>query len=244
MECPSCGAENHRNAQFCDACSASFIAAPAALETTAAEAVSEGAAIPSGWVGRDAVPLDEDGDPSLGDSQDYFHQARLDESRWYVKRRERIEAAGGPEAYELMLRSEMETARRARRKREAVVRSVVLAVAAAVAVALTWLSVGWAGSAMTRASADPGGSLGAAFGLAVGLLVVASVLGATASRLGRKTVWGFLAAAVLLASQCVVMVPLIDVQAGPAALGVAAFIFTSFVGGFAGAAYGGSGLLD
>jgi hypothetical protein len=276
MQCPKCGTENRSDAQFCAVCSLPFAesaqvsAAPQGGAPTASDAAAGGVAgheaYPAAPHAQGAPPAPRRDDVAEGPSSagamdpndpdaDPFYRARLDERRWYEAKQRRIDAAGGPEAYEARLHDELEQARRSRRMRSAIVNSIGLVVSLVPAVVALEFAIGWAHALAALpaqgvvAGAQPSGTagLGSAFGVAVATLAAAALVGGFAARIGRKRLWGVLAAVVLAAAQAVFLLPLARAQASnPLAngigFGIAAFVLASLLGGVAGAAYGGSSI--
>jgi hypothetical protein len=254
MECPKCGAENRGDAQFCGVCSFPFAEpapdAPAPKAAVISTATSGAAArsVDRGPGTPENVEREQD---------DPFHAARMEEREWHEKHRRLIEEAGGAEAYEAGILERLVASRRRRRMQSVVFESILLVgatagLAVAVSYAQDWARVMTSmpgPSATSGAPAIPGPGVGQAFGIAIAMLVGSSILGTAVARLGRKSLWGVLAAIIAVGVQVALLSPYVTMRSGSpigsgSALGVAAFVVATLVGGFLGAWYGGQDLAD
>lgn len=234
MQCPKCGAENTDGASFCSLCAMPF-------------AGPEGAGAPS------AID-DAQGDWGVPDPyaqpEDPFAAERREEQQRYANQRQKMEEAGGSEAYDAKLSGQLAQSRREQRAKSLVFQTILLLAGMAGAGVAVWLSADWAravtaaGVAATPSGGTGSSTVGAAFGIAIGLLVAASVLGSAAARIGRKTVWGLTAVAAVITMEAVMLVPYVSARPGSptgsgTAFGIGVFGLATLLGGLGGSWFGG-----
>ncbi|MDO8963534.1 MAG: zinc ribbon domain-containing protein [Coriobacteriia bacterium] len=282
MNCPTCGAVNNDNAQFCDDCAAPFAfesapadASPRMSIDPPADAAAAGDDDLPGYRLSDSVNVELAGaapSPYMGEPEesDPFFKSRMEERAYWEKLRSHVEDAGGGAAYAQQLQESLEASRVQRHKHSVFMNSIGLGVTLVALMVVVWASLGWVHkaslvqpAAAAPIAAVPGAvpvtkaaprmpvtDIGGAVGVAIVMLVSVAALGTFASRLGRKTLWGVLAALIFGAAEGALVMPYMNAlpAGGPAGsglvLGAGVFVFAALIGGLAGAWYGGSWALD